>query len=366
MNSLRHTFNISWRRTSKSQNVFMSYERIPLSPPVIAALNRIDAGPLWSVMIPVYNCSQYLPQLLESVLGQDPGPGLMQIEVIDDNSTDANVQEIVETIGGGRVGYYRQPENVGSLRNFETCLNRAKGKWVHLLHGDDFVSPGFYNEIKLLFETYPEAGAAFTGFHYVDEDSAVLYPNKALSEKPGYIENWLDIISQSQCIQPPAMVVKRSVYEELGAFFGVHYGEDWEMWVRISYRFPIVHSPLALANYRIHTTNITSRYFLSGQNIRDIRKVIEMIQHYLPADKRRHLRRQANRNFSIYFAKTSDMVYHGYKLRWQAFQQAIAALKMDVNPTTFYFVVKLFVKNALRYQSKREKSMALSASGSGN
>jgi len=344
----------------------MSYDRIPLSPPVIAALNRMDAGPLWSVMIPVYNCSQYLSQLLESVLGQDPGPGLMQIEVIDDHSTDANVQEIVERIGGGRVGYYRQPENVGSLRNFETCLNRAKGQWVHLLHGDDFVSPGFYKEIKLLFETYPEAGAAFTGFHYVDEDSAVLYPNKALAEKPGYIKNWLTIISQSQCIQPPAMVVKRSVYEELGAFFGVHYGEDWEMWVRISYRFPIVHSPVALANYRIHTTNITSRYFLSGQNIRDIRKVIGMIQHYLPADKRRHLRRLANRNFSIYFAKTSDMVYHGYKLRWQAFQQAVAALKMDLNPTTFYFVVKLFVKNALRYQSKREKSMVLPASGSGN
>ncbi|HEY4290852.1 MAG TPA: glycosyltransferase [Puia sp.] len=342
----------------------MSNDRIPLSPPVIAALDRGEAGPLWSVMIPVYNCSQYLPKLLETVLGQDPGPGLMQIEVVDDCSTDADVQEIVETIGGGRIGYYRQMENVGSLRNFEACLNRSKGKWIHLLHGDDFVSPGFYDEIRLLFENYPEAGAAFTGFHYVDESSVVLYPNRVLAEKPGYIDNWLDIISQTQCIQPPAMVVKRSVYEELGAFFGVHYGEDWEMWVRISYRFPIVHSPVALANYRIHKANITSRYFLSGQNIRDIRKVIGLIQHYLPEDKRNRLRRLANRNFSIYFAKTSDMVYHGYKQRWQAFQQAVAALRMDVNPTTFYFAAKLFVKILIRYRSKQERlSAAVSCSG---
>jgi len=30
------------------------------------------------------------------------------------------------------------------------------------------------------------------------------------------------------------MVVKREVYEKLGGFYGVEYGEDWEMWVRIA------------------------------------------------------------------------------------------------------------------------------------
>ena len=345
----------------------MSNDRIPLSPPVIGKIDVAEVRPLWSVMIPVYNCSRYLPQLLESVLRQDPGAELMQIEVIDDGSTDADVRQIVGTIGKGRVGYYRQSENVGSLRNFETCLNRSKGQWIHLLHGDDFVSPGFYNEIKLLFETYPEAGAAFTGFYEVNEEGEILYPNKVLAERKGYIENWLDIISQSQCIQPPAMVVKRAVYEEVGAFFGVHYGEDWEMWVRISYRFPIVHSPVHLANYRVHASNITSSYFLSGQHIRDIRKVIGMIQEHLPADKRKKLKRLASRNFSIYFARTSDMVYHGYKLRWRALQQAVAALRMDLNPTTVYFVAKLFAKILIRYRSKQERSTVLpGASGSGN
>jgi glycosyltransferase involved in cell wall biosynthesis len=333
----------------------MSYERVPLSPPVIKAVDTAAARPLWSVMIPVYNCSRYLPQLLESVLVQDPGPELMQIEVIDDCSTDANVYCLVEKIGRGRIGYYRQPKNVGSLRNFETCLNRSKGQWIHLLHGDDFVSPGFYNEIKLLFKTFPEAGAAFTGFYHVDEKGDILYSNRVLAEKPGYIDNWLDTISQSQCIQPPAIVVKRMVYEQMGAFFGVHYGEDWEMWVRMSYRFPVVHSPVQLANYRVHPTNITSSCFLSGQHIKDIRKVIGMIQVYLPAEKRKKLRRLANKNFSIYFAKTSDMVYHGYKLRWQALRQTIAALKMDINPVTLYFVVKLFLKIAIRYRSKWER-----------
>src|SRR5664279_5541505 len=110
-------------------------ERIPSTPPEIKPVADNIHRPLWSVMIPTYNCSQYLIDNLQSILEQDPGPGLMQIEVVDDYSTDTDVEYLVQKIGKGRVNYYRQPVNVGSIRNFETCLNRAKGQYIHLLHG---------------------------------------------------------------------------------------------------------------------------------------------------------------------------------------------------------------------------------------
>src|SRR5271154_6012395 len=100
-------------------------ERIPLQPPDIEPVPDLVSRPLWSVMIPTYNCSQYLTENILSVLEQDQAIGQMQIEVIDDDSTDTDVKSLVEKIGNGRVLYYRQPQNVGSLRNFETGLNRA-------------------------------------------------------------------------------------------------------------------------------------------------------------------------------------------------------------------------------------------------
>lgn len=42
-----------------------------------------EPRPLWSVMIPTYNCASYLRETLASVLAQDPGPDLMQIAVVD-------------------------------------------------------------------------------------------------------------------------------------------------------------------------------------------------------------------------------------------------------------------------------------------
>src|SRR5215211_2985875 len=93
------------------------------------------ARPFWSVMIPTYHCARFLRQTLESVLSQDPGPDWMQIEVVDDGSTLDDPGGVVAEVGKGRVGFYRQPQNVGHTKNFEICLKRSRGKVVHLLHG---------------------------------------------------------------------------------------------------------------------------------------------------------------------------------------------------------------------------------------
>src|SRR5215211_1793383 len=103
-------------------------------PPLEQSVER----PLWSVMIPTYECAGYLRQTLRSVLAQDPGPEVMQIEVVDDASTD-DPAAVVAELGGGRVDFFRQPRNVGHVENFNTCLRRAQGRLVHLLHGDDAV-----------------------------------------------------------------------------------------------------------------------------------------------------------------------------------------------------------------------------------
>jgi glycosyltransferase involved in cell wall biosynthesis len=324
-------------------------ERIPSTPPHIAPLPDGVHRPRWSVMIPVYNCSGYLEQTLRSVLEQDPGSDKMQIEVIDDHSSDADVGAIVEKAGRGRIGYFKKEINMGSIRNFETCINRARGELIHILHGDDYVMNGFYREIETLYDSYEDIGAAFTDFNYVDQAGNFLSTDEKLLDQRGIPENWLYYIAAKQRVQPPAMVVKRIVYEKLGGFFGVKYGEDWEMWTRIAASFRVAHSPAYLACYRVHNNNITGQSLTSGQNIKDINKVIEIIQNYLPAEKKKELKKNAKKNFSMYYAWASHTLYNEFRNKKGALKQINGALNMDVNKTTLLLALKLYVKLLIGY-----------------
>src|SRR3546814_10332456 len=82
------------------------------------------------------------------------------------------------------------------------------------------------------------------------------------------------------------------------------------MWLRIAAHYPVAYSPRFSAHYRVHGSNITTNSILSGQNIKDIQKVIKIINNYLPKHQRRKLRNAAKRNFSGYFASLSDRLYH--------------------------------------------------------
>ncbi|WP_018611236.1 glycosyltransferase family 2 protein [Segetibacter koreensis] len=324
-------------------------ERTPKVPPVIVPLPPGIHRPLLSVMVPTFNSFCYLKEALYSVVMQDPGTEMMQIEVIDDCSTDGNVEALVQEIGKGRISYFRQEKNVGSLRNFETCINRAKGHLVHILHSDDRVKEGFYEEVAKLFTTYPKIGAAFTDYSFLDKDSNEITVKNRIDSETGIIENFLFKIAERQLIQPPAIVVKRSVYEELGSFFAVHYGEDWEMWTRIASRFPLAYSSKCVACYRIaQKIGISHQSFLTGQNIKDIIKVINIIQNYLPAGVRAELKKKALLNNSIYSIKVANEL-----LSWNrkaAVNQAKGAFKMYSNLKTFYWFSRFYLMYLLRYK----------------
>ena len=93
----------------------------------------------WSIMIPAWNAEDLLGETLESVLAASADLDTVHIEVVDDASTDGTAD--VARRFAPNVGYWRQPENVGAIANFNTCLERAIGKIVHIVHADDLVEP---------------------------------------------------------------------------------------------------------------------------------------------------------------------------------------------------------------------------------
>ena len=107
--------------------------------------------PFWSVMVPVYMPNQFLEEALESVLCQGIGKDRMQIRVIDNCSPEQDVGERVTRIGGDRIEFSTNDRNLGLAGNWNQCVKQAKGDWIHILHHDDLVLPGFYRRFEALF-----------------------------------------------------------------------------------------------------------------------------------------------------------------------------------------------------------------------
>jgi glycosyltransferase involved in cell wall biosynthesis len=310
-------------------------------------------------MIPTYNCASYLRETLASVLAQDPGSEVMQIEVIDDYSTQDDPAAVVEELGRGRVGFYRQTENVGYIRNFDTCLERSHGKLIHILHGDDYVREGFYRKLQQAFEQNPEIGAAFCRSLYIDEQGHWQSISPLERSENGILSNWLEKIATGQRITTPSIVVRRDVYEKLGGFdrrFSCA-GEDWEMWVRIAAEYPVWFEVEPLAAYRVKRAgSLTGDSVRTGKLVRDMRKATEIVASYLPtylpkalADE---LSSKARETYAQWSIETAQQMLAAGNIRG-AIAQTQEALRCSNSLRISRSVIKLFLREGTRWSWRK-------------
>ena len=254
--------------------------------------------PRWSVMIPTYNCARFLRETLESVLAQDPGPEHMQIEVVDDASSD-DPASVVDAVGKGRVAFFRQPSNQGQIGNLSTCVERSRGEIVHLLHGDDYVLPGFYDAIGRGLVSSPESGAAFCRWKVIDADGREVSVGEPEQENAGPIADALARLASEQRIVTPSIVVRREVWERLGGFDSrLRCAEDWEMWVRIAAHYGVWYEPQLLAAYRRHDRSNTSRSTRNAEELRYSKMAIDLFEPLLPRDEARNIVSRAKRAYA--------------------------------------------------------------------
>lgn len=94
-----------------------------------------------SICIPIYNCSEFVGQALDSILPQTNGN--IEVIVYDGGSTDATPL-LLE--GYARVWpnleYHRGTQRGGIDADLVTCVGFAKGEYCWLFSGDDVMRPG--------------------------------------------------------------------------------------------------------------------------------------------------------------------------------------------------------------------------------
>jgi glycosyltransferase involved in cell wall biosynthesis len=112
-----------------------------------------------SVLIPTYNCSQYIREAIDSVLTQNYDN--LEIIVVDDGSTD-NTKEVLKDYPANLKYFYKGNGGIGSTRN--ACLEHASGELVAWVDSDDYWLPGKLQAQLTYLEEHPDCEIVFTKF----------------------------------------------------------------------------------------------------------------------------------------------------------------------------------------------------------
>lgn len=94
--------------------------------------------PQVSVCVPTFNRAHYLPQCLESILGQTFGDFEL---IVLDNASTVETAEVVARYREPRIRYYRNDQNLGQIPNINQGIALAAGGYVAVCHDDDVYAP---------------------------------------------------------------------------------------------------------------------------------------------------------------------------------------------------------------------------------
>jgi len=95
---------------------------------------------LVSICIPAFNQPDYLKRLLESIFIQTFNN--YEIVITDDSNND-KISKLVEFYSDIRVHYYKNSKSLGSPNNWNFALQCATGKYIKIMHHDDWFKDEF-------------------------------------------------------------------------------------------------------------------------------------------------------------------------------------------------------------------------------
>lgn len=116
--------------------------------------------PLVSILIPTYNREAYIADCIDSALNQTY-PNI-EVVVVDNCSTDRTFQICLEfQLKDPRVKVFQNSENIGPVRNWQKCAEKAEGSYVKVLFSDDELLPDCVQALVQKIESNRSVGLVY-------------------------------------------------------------------------------------------------------------------------------------------------------------------------------------------------------------
>jgi len=211
--------------------------------------------PLVSVIMPAFNCEEFIGESIESVLAQDYEN--VELLVVDDGSTDST-PDVVRSFGSAVNLLHCPKGGAAAARNYG--MNVAGGEFVSFLDADDIWHPQKLSTQFNYIDGRNEVGIVFSAWQEWEPDEAgawhipapFLEPIATSTPDPQYC-GWLYSRLLLDCeLHTITVLIRKSVIDSIGRMnTDLASGEDYEYWLRVSRQFEIHKLRDVVALYRI-------------------------------------------------------------------------------------------------------------------
>jgi glycosyltransferase involved in cell wall biosynthesis len=212
--------------------------------------NSAESNPLVSIIIPVYNGTNYLRESIDSALAQTYSN--YEVLVIDDGSTDGT-WDLIQTYGERIRGIKK--ENGGTASALNAGILQSRGKYVSWLsHDDKYFSQKIERQVAYL-QSHPEYRACYSDYLVIDENGKLL----AKVQAPWYERNQLVVkFLTGNLINGIAILIERACFDDIGMFDAKwKYTQDYDMWLRYLRRYEMGKVDEVLVMTRSHSNRGT-------------------------------------------------------------------------------------------------------------
>lgn len=212
--------------------------------------------PKISIIIPVYNGSNYLKNAIDCALAQTYGN--FEVIVVNDGSNDGGKTEQIAKSFGDKIRYFAK-ENGGVSSALNFGIERMTGDYFSWLSHDDAYTP---DKVTDSVNALQLAGAvdgrtiAYTGGYHIDKDSRIVR-SFAIDLTAGKVysgQEMLNYAVRHQALNGCCMLIPKTAFLECGGFDeSLRYSQDALMWYKLFLTgFGLVFDGKSNVMYRLH------------------------------------------------------------------------------------------------------------------
>ena len=309
----------------------------------------IDKIPNLSICVPTFNRPELLKRALESIVHQDvTKSGAIEI-IISDNSLTCESEKVVNNVLSlyqGKWRYIYNKKNLGMVENWNNAVRHATGKYILILHDDDFLlSMGLAHILNTIKLCSDYCQVFLFGVNIVNKDGKIikkrsfhkklhLPPQKALKR----------LISNSSFVRFPGIVIMQSAFKEVG-YFEPEVGApaDFDMWIRLFACYGVICIPITTSAYTVHQSAATSKMF-DQDTIERVLKVFDKLEERNILDSRDI---ELGKSYFFHQFILAGTYRQLRRHDWESARQVMSlfnhdSIRMRSSPLKWYFVRKVF------------------------